>query len=124
VTAADLLRRAATLLEDTAAAATPGPWELELQYLRPEKAQGLFVGCPPDGCAAAGDCYDGTHGVGGFDTDPDNRWAALVHPGIAPALAAWLRGHADYIAAVQGSAIPSALSLARILLGEHMEGQP
>lgn len=91
----DLLRRAAAAIEQRAEHATPGPWELEYRYGNPHLAQALFVGCRPDGCDEPGDCFDGTHGIGGLDRDCDNRWAALMYPGVAPALAAWLRDGAD-----------------------------
>ena len=94
---AELLRRAAALLEQRAASATPGPWELEHSY-DGTRAQGLFVGCDED--------------------DPDNRWSALVHPGVAPTLATWLRCEA---ALFKGNPIWPALAVAKALL---REGQP
>jgi len=110
---AELLRRAAALLEQRAASATPGPWELEHSY-DGTRAQGLFVGCDEDDP----DSYDGTKGIGGFDLDPDNRWSALVHPGVAPTLATWLRCEA---ALFKGNPIWPALAVAKALL---REGQP
>ena len=93
---AAVLRAAADLLEQRARLATPGPWEIETGYLQPHRAQGLFISCDRDGIPCERlDCIDGTHGIGGFDGDPDNRWAALVHPGIAAPLAAWLRMAAE-----------------------------
>jgi hypothetical protein len=90
------LRLAADRLEQAAAAATPGPWQPEYGYLNRSRVQAVFVECGAgeDGCDG-GDCLDGTHGIGGFDLDQDNRWSILANPDLARPLAAWLRAEAD-----------------------------
>lgn len=110
-TPADRLRRAANLLEHTAAPANPGPWQPEYAYGNPRRVQAVFVDCAAeDGCDGV-DCMDGTHGIGGFDSDGDNRWAILVNPALAAPLAAWLRDAAD-------SAVKThALAVADVILG-------
>ena len=122
VSAADTLRRAAALIEQQAKQATPGPWEIEYAYGNPRRAQALFVGCHGvEPCGTPGECYDGTCGIGGFDRPDDNVWSALMHPGIAVPLAAWLR-HEAAVAEVYErdgayNAAHPALALAAALLG-------
>lgn len=108
---ATVLRSAADTLDKHAARATPGPWEIEYTYYG-DKAQAVFVGCDDD----HPDGYDGTRGIGGFDSDGDNRWAVLTGPQIAAPLAAWLRSHADRTEAAQCPPHPGAVQLALAII--------
>lgn len=125
---AERLRKAADLIEQTAAKATPCPWEPEYAYGNLARVQAVFVGC--DATCQGVDCIDGTHGIGGFDLDGDNRWAILANPAIAAPLAQWLRAEADHAALfaaldepapgtvrVQLSTATEALALADVILG-------
>lgn len=88
------LRAAAELLDQHAAAASGPRWEPEHAYGNPPRVQAVFVGCTAENGCDGVDCIHGTHGIGGFDHDPDNRWAILAGPHIAAPLAAWLRAAA------------------------------
>jgi hypothetical protein len=110
---ADLLRKAAAKLRDTAAAATPGPWDRaadtdyashyganfianwEGEYLR-------FVTTAGDGDGAARDA----------------AWITLVHPGLAEPLAAWLSSIGETWVFQRQSARQQAVAIARVILGE------
>lgn len=126
---ATALRRSADLVEQRAKDTTPGPWEIEYSY-GGDTPQALFV-MDPD----YPDDVDQSFSIGCFTNEPaDNAWAALVHPGVAAALAAWLRHTANAVwtyppfldewkgggdgAYHAGEAAKAALTLARVLLGE------
>jgi hypothetical protein len=116
------LTAAADLLEKRAAAATPGPWQPQYAYLNHSRVQGVFIECgAQDGCDGV-DCIDGTHGIGGFDKDGDNRWAILANPALAEPLARLLREHAaalDAVTTLFGGASPVAgvmADLAEVIL--------
>lgn len=94
---ADLLRRAADLLDRLSAAITPGPWHLDAVYTIEQGCRCLScwetwawgvreVDGPegPDQCSAA--IHVG-HG--------DAEWMATLGPQVAAPLAAWLRTEAD-----------------------------
>lgn len=112
---AEILRRAADLIEIRAAAATPGPWLIEHDYAG-DVPQALFVEVgddDPDG-------YDGTRGVGGFDEPADNVWAGMLGPQVGELLAAWLRAEADcFVSDAAGGPLPQAVAFARALLGDQ-----
>ena len=92
---AERLRRAADLVEQRAAAATPGPWQPEWTYAR-ARVQAVFVECDGEDCGHDGYGHqDGTCAIGAMHDDSDNRWSILVGPQIAPALATLLRTAAD-----------------------------
>ena len=113
---AERLRQAAELLEHHDAAASGPRWEPEHAYGNSSRVQAVFVVCAAeDGCDGV-DCIDGTPGIGGFDRDPDNRWAILAGPQIAAPLAAWLRAAAA--APVESPTLTEALALADALLEE------
>lgn len=118
------LRSAADLVEQRAAAATPGPW-LPEYALRDRTVQAVFVECDGEDCDH--DDYghgDGTCAIGSFHTSDDNRWSILLGPQIAPHLAAWLRVEATWCSETRTGDDPHlrtirALALAdAILAGE------
>jgi uncharacterized protein YfdQ (DUF2303 family) len=105
---AELLRRAATKLEELAADTTRGPWDVEHDY---------------SGVVADSD-YGGTVSIGGFDRPGDNEWAATMGPQIAAPLAAWLRAEATrFENEGWDGAEPdwAPLVFARALLGEELQ---
>jgi hypothetical protein len=77
-TPAEELRAAATKLRETAANATPGPWE--------NAENDLWIGGPVWGYQVT---KDGTF-IG-----EDSAWIALMHPGLAEPLAEWLDSEAN-----------------------------
>jgi hypothetical protein len=110
---AERLCRAADLLEHTADAATPGPWQPEYA-LATRHVQAVFVECDGDDCGH--DLYghaDGTCAIGAMHTHADNQWAILTGPPLAAPLAAWLRDAADL---ADVSAYGLALAVADVIL--------
>lgn len=118
-----LLRRAATRVEELAAAATPGPWVSVESYF-----EEWLVDSPSSNIANESSC-------GGIEKG-DAEWMALAGPQVAAPLAAWLRAEADLaevvdrrpgpIADMTGMGSTSlapfdspALTLARVLLHEE-----
>lgn len=115
-----LLSRAADLIRDTAAAATPGPWgsttdaNADVTFFGrndPETGQALTT--------IAG-LYHGEHAATG-------RWIALMSPAVAPMIEKWLRDtaayfdeFADYWVTIPEQA-RDALALASAVLGEKEE---
>jgi hypothetical protein len=92
------LRDAADLIDTRAAAASGPTWQPEYDYRTHRRVQGVWVDCGAGSAGCDGvDCLEGTHGIGGFEGDADNRWAILVGPQMGPALAAWLRSTANVI---------------------------
>lgn len=100
MTAADLLRRAATKLRETAQAATPGPWAepYEVDDTNPPEDRGWWV-------------HGGTgmreHAVAvalpySPNAAADAKLIALVHPPVALALADLLDDRADRIDQAMG----------------------
>ncbi len=84
------LRLAADLLEQRAAAATPGPW----RYANPDEIDDLCAG-------PARMDQPGAFGLNGEwvaecgpDADDDALWIAMLGPQVAAPLAAWLRAEA------------------------------
>lgn len=111
---AERLRRAADVLEQTAAAATPGPWQPEYA-LATRRVKAVFVECDGDDCGH--DLYghaDGTCAIGAMHTHDDNQWAILAGPQLAAPLAGWLRDAAD-LADVSAYGLP--LAVADVILG-------
>lgn len=97
--AAELLRRAAAKLRETATAATPGPWTVEVHeggygddmlyaVIGPEDDEGVT---PIPLQTRTEDA--GFHSQAQADVD----FAALMHPPVALALAAWLDRDAETI---------------------------
>ena len=84
MTPADEMRAAAKLLREKAAAATPGPWEIEYAY-QSDRPQAVFRMDP-----AEPDDLDMALGVGIMDEPADNAWVALLGPDKAEPLACWL----------------------------------
>lgn len=116
------LNRAADLVEQTADAATPGPWQPEYA-LATRHVKAVFVECDGDDCGH--DLYghaDGTCAIGAMHTHADNQWAILTGPPLAGPLAAWLRAMAipwhDYVGdAPRDSPRHHALAVADVILG-------
>lgn len=114
-----LLSRAADLIRDTAATATPGPWGSTTD----SNADVTFFGRndPETGQALTtiAGLYHGEHAATG-------RWIALMSPAVAPAIEALLREYArcadelDY-AVDRSPDGAAALALARAVLGEKEE---
>lgn len=118
MTAADLLRRAAGKLRETAQAATPGPWE--------------------DGDHIDGETYHRYGDYGFYLTGPvgspefedseqakaDISYCALMHPPVALALADLLDGYAEIppFAGWDGRHGERLTTLARAILREPEEG--
>lgn len=107
-TPADRLRAAADLVEQRAAAATPGPWVAERRPYSHENVAGHV---------AAPNLVSTTRAGVALSTVDDTAWITLAGPQIAPHLAAWLRERADYVDAVQVCNEPHALALADAILG-------
>ncbi len=117
----DVLRRAAEKLDQLAAETTghrweavenyPGMWVVAPAWVEPPTKKGVRNPPRPHG-------YVASESNTGDIAEPDVRWMVTCGPQVAAPLAAWLRGHADYIAAVQCSADSDALALARAILGE------
>ena len=115
-----ILSRAADLIRDTAAAATPGQWEAEEQG--GERVE-LVLRSPSADVVV----------VHRFSPHPDSlnradaRWIALMSPAVAPMIEKWLRDTAAYFDefADYWITIPEqardALALARAVLGEKEE---
>lgn len=87
---ADLLRRAATRLRESALAATPGPWVVEREVGVPFTEFTLCSQAPVE--------FPYQRKITSVLT-PDEEWPdldyfALVHPPVALALAGWLADHA------------------------------
>lgn len=79
---ADLLRRAAAMLRETAAPATPGPW------VSLDKGDRIIHSAEP---------FDYEYVVDEPMSNEHNAaWIALMHPGLAEPLAAWLDFAAEY----------------------------
>jgi hypothetical protein len=110
VTAAETLRAAAKLLRETAAKATPGPWE--------NAEDDLWIGGNIWGYVI--------HKEETFVGD-DPAWIALAHPGLAGPLADFLEGTAEAMAWLapyrpheRGYRMwAAALDLAAVILGEE-----
>lgn len=84
LTPAATLRAAATLIRETASKATPGPWMVSRI-----PGIGRTVNDPTARLSIA---------VGtGWVSGADGEWIALMHPGLAEHLAAWLDGVAKDI---------------------------
>lgn len=79
MTPVERLRAAADRIERTAVETTQGRWVADERKV-----------WNPDTNAVIVDAFT-------TDADPDLPWIALVSPDVAPALAAWLRWHADSI---------------------------
>lgn len=82
LTGAQLLRAAAEKLRRLAAAATPGPWEIEYTYggTAPQAIFRMDPQYPGD--------PDQAVSLGVMEDNPaDNAWVATVHPGVAGPLA-------------------------------------
>lgn len=136
---ADLLRRAAALVRESAEGATPGPWQ-HVDYADPEgqplTSAGLrstYMGCGEvqtvndrlfGGSIAApsGDCYPRS----GYSPKEDMAYIALMHPPVALAVAAWLEsaaGQAQFgedhiIDFTVETELAEALAVARAILRE------
>lgn len=103
MTAADELRQAAAKVRETAAKATPGPWErpLNTRYkhivtaAKPDDEQGQYLDGRPErvGVVQLNIWSDGKHyrKRGGRDLE----WIALMSPALAEPLAASLERMAD-----------------------------
>lgn len=111
MSAANTLRRAATVLREAAEQATEGPWEHEhrgLDVYETQTAHGDVVA--EAGLSAA-----------------DGRYIALVDPAVGLALADWLDLVADWIAEVgepaphRRFALDKAFAVARAILREGNE---
>ena len=81
-TPADVLRTAAARVRETARSATRGPWAAE-----ESREHGFRVG--------TSDGQEWVAWTGAYDDEPDPSradaaWIALMHPGLAEPLAAWL----------------------------------
>ena len=135
---AELLRRAGTKLRETAAKATPGPWEhtsTDDNGIRPL----WIIGAPevPGDGMSSRDVLFFTEEMAmaisditepeGVVTHADLEWIALANPALAEPLAAWLESDAglidDMTAAGFGDDILAArfapaLMVARVILGE------
>lgn len=118
MTPASTLSRAADLIRDTAAAATPGPWAVD----DPAYVETIYA---EDGTSVvAGGRWGGEASV--FNDSADARWIALMSPAVAPAIEALLREYArcadelDY-AVDRSPDGAAALALARAVLGEKEE---
>lgn len=103
-TSADLLRRAATKIRNTAASATPGPWEVLNRSIEPYVSgkHGIFVADPGEGTE-------------------DADYIALWHPGIATLVADMLAADASGLEGAEGAvsdAFAPELALARAILGD------
>jgi hypothetical protein len=123
-TPAEQLREAAQMLRDTASDATRGPWVHHRTITRDDEndfawtvcrtiCDGGSGGCEPD-CGA--DVL--TTGAEGCEednvTEADASWIALVHPGLAEPLAAWLESAANR---APTEVTYRALAVARVLNG-------
>lgn len=136
----ELLTRAADLIRDTAAAATPGPWEVDgperdIRAIHSEDGAGVVMGArdPVDEASV-------------FNTNADARWIALMSPAVAGPAERLLREAAEsaarHVPVWQNSSVDGfdgpkrtdaevadlvehhygpALALARAVLGEKEE---
>lgn len=114
-TPADLIRRAAAMVRERATAATPGPWTAHLLPAdEHHRHPAHWVKAEyPDGAAVSSEVVADCPW-----RQADADWIATMHPGVGPALAAWLEQAAD---ALTGTDVPDnepALATARALLGE------
>lgn len=107
---AELLRRAARRIRETAQAATPGPWEMKPRTERPIATEVRHTGTA--GTVARMASPDET-------AEDDAAHIALWHPGVAMAVHHWLADEAHDAAEDDDVAHPYALSLARRLLNEE-----
>lgn len=89
---ADLLRRAATLVRETARAAPRGPYTVDTKRT-PDDTRILFAD-DGDAFAVATDWASG-HGHDTGTPEQTGAHIALWHPGVALAVAAWLESVAD-----------------------------
>jgi hypothetical protein len=106
VTAADVLRRAAAVLRETADAATPGPWSATDRY-----PHVVFQG-DPDACNAI------SFNIAG-DPNADAAFVSAMHPPVALAVAAWLDMTARWVnGAPTSDNAEHALAVARAVLRE------
>lgn len=107
MTLAEELRAAATKLRETAATAHPAPWRPEIDEL----GRGVDVRDGQDAHIAFG------------LTMADAGWLALVHPGLAEPLAAWLESAArkvdgnEYLPPRRHYDPAEALAIARVITG-------
>jgi hypothetical protein len=94
---ADLLRRAADLIEDFAKDTTPGSWNGFLSTDGP--GFGAVYGGPFENGYRMGNVMGWPEEVaeeyGGEPSSADMRWLCLMAPHLAEPLAAWLRAEAD-----------------------------
>ena len=136
-TPAEELRAAATMLRETAAKATRGPWVYHptiSRHLDTEGAEYAWTICRPlcetdGGPACESDCGANVLKTGAEDCEEDNvriedvQWMTIAHPGIAEPLAAWLEGSAKHAAKVRDPrnqeivADQDALKVARVING-------
>lgn len=129
---AELLRRAADLIEQRAKTATNGPWRWDTFRDIDELTHPMGIGGMP------------VHPLNVLKVshedwpanDADKEWIAMLSPVIAAPLAAWLRIEADMAdnplcvvvegaakplaARVPATAQPFALAMARAILGETL----
>lgn len=118
-----ILSRAADLIRDTAAAASPGPWTVEPSDYEwdvsdevrgdwlhgrvklsadttPRKPTSCWIKTQDQGIGYA---YESSH-EGSIDLN-DGAWIALLNPAVAPALEAWLRNSAREYAKLEHLAV-------------------
>lgn len=111
---ADLLRRAAAVIRETARAATAGPWVADAD------ATGVSIDAP-DGTIVA-EVFDDGSRVEGFPetVGPNAQHIALWSPAVADDVAAWLFDEAGESERGDrpGAPHPFAVRLARRILGE------
>lgn len=105
-----ILNRAADLIRDTAAAATPGPWFTHDTHLNAGgHTATVLSGVYPEGQLRAWlptwshEPWDETRNVWN-----DARWIALMSPAVAPMIEAMLRAAALSWARWEGAGIPLA----------------
>lgn len=107
------LRAAHERLRALAADATPGPWYAVMDDGDDASGFNYGLGSVPGLRNIAGNSWDG-----GFERLANARYAAIVHPSVGAALAAWLASSADQEDALGFGIDPYARVVARLILGE------
>jgi hypothetical protein len=118
---ADLLRRAANLIDEFAKDTTPGSWN---GHTSEHVGYGAVYGGPFENGYRMGSVMGWSEETceeyGGEPSSADLRWLCLMSPQIAGPLAAWLRDAADE--SDQYARLPfAAVDVARAILGEPAE---
>lgn len=120
---AELLRRAADVIESFAAEATPGSWNGHVSADGPH--YGAVYGGPWENGYRMGNVMgwseETVEEYGGEPSSADLRWLCLMSPHVAAPLVAWLRGEAaSWDAPGVTTVYPAACAFARAVLGEEL----